>query len=108
VGLITARLGAGLALLALVLVSCGSTAQSPVVGNWTCRSPSNPTGDTVVVMADGTLTVTQPSGQSASGTWTVNGSTFTVHGLGPGGTEDFTVNASQMTGQGGQICAKTS
>jgi hypothetical protein len=94
--------------LALALVSCGGAAQSPVVGNWTCRSPSNPTGDTVVVMADGTLTVTQPSGQSASGTWTVNGSTFTVHGLGPGGTEDFTVNASQMTGQGGQICAKTS
>jgi hypothetical protein len=91
----------------LLLLGCGASGPA-VVGNWTCRSPSNSTGDAVEIKSDGTVAVTTPAGLSASGTWSLNGSTIAVQGLGPGGSETFTIAGDQITGQGGQVCTRAS
>jgi hypothetical protein len=84
-----------------------SPAPVTVVGRWTCRSPSNATGDSVDIKQDGTMTVTRPDSQSASGTWTFAGATLTVHGLGPAGSEDFAFAGDELTGQGAQVCTRS-
>lgn len=92
--------------LTMAIAACGSTT-SGVVGNWTCRSPANPNGDSVEIKADGGLTVTKPDGTSATGTWTMTGSTMTVNGLGPGGSEQFTFADDKITGTGEQVCTRS-
>jgi hypothetical protein len=93
----------GLVAAGLLVLGC-SSAGSPIVGQWHCTNPTNPAGDSV---ADGTVTVTTTNNQSFSGTWTASGSTYTVHGLGPGGTEDWTMANDRLTSnQTGQVCTR--
>jgi hypothetical protein len=92
--------------VALVIGGC-NPGQLPGVGHWRCSDPFNPDGDSVDVKADGTITITTANGQSVSGTWTSNGTTYTLHGLGPGGTEDWTLANDKFTSnQTGQVCTR--
>lgn len=98
----------------LVGLGCGGGRASPrpdptpsVVGTYDCRAVEATAGDTVEVRADGTLTITKRSGESASGTWTVDGPTFTTHWVGRGGEEDFTIQGDVIVGTNGFTCKRT-
>ena len=75
-------------------------------GNYECRLPGATEGDSVVIGADGTITITQPSGLSASGTWTLQGNIVTVYGVGRGGQEDFTIQGDTIVAADGRTCTK--
>ena len=113
-GIVLRGLAASIA--ATLLIGCGGSAATPAptafspVGTWSCARASNPTGpDAVVINADGTINITQPGGQSGSGTWTMDGSTFTVHGIGRGGEEDFNVSGDHLVSSAGDVdCTRAS
>lgn len=93
--------------LTVAIVALGCAAAGPLVaGNWRCHNTIHSTNDAVEIKADGTITVTKQDGQSATGTWTLAGSTLTIHGLVPGGTEYFSIAGDLMTDQFGEVCTR--
>jgi hypothetical protein len=103
------RFGMTLVLWVCLLAGCGGSAAPTfsLVGHWKCTTPNVDTPDSAEVKADGTITITSgTTGQTFSGTWTMSGTTITLHGLGPGGTETWTVNGERVSNAIGQACTR--